>query len=111
MARRSPPGELCRHWVHAHEEDHDDVQVFRPEDHPLPPSRGRRHLELRRDGSLVEMRPGADDRPLAAAGRWTLAGDRLRLFRGPAARTPDRELEIVALEPDRLVVRRPGDAP
>jgi hypothetical protein len=108
MARRAPHPELCRHWIHAHEEDHDDVQVFRPEEHPLPPSRGRRHLDLRRDGSLLETRPGPDDRALAAPGRWTLVGDRLRLFRDPAARTPDRELEVVSLEADRLVVKRAG---
>jgi hypothetical protein len=108
MSRDATKPELCRHWIHAHEEDRGDVQVFRPEEHPLPPSRGRRHLDLRRDGSLVETRPGPDDRALAAPGRWTLEGGRLRLFRDAAARAPDRELEVVSLEADRLVVRRPG---
>jgi hypothetical protein len=106
MASRAPRAELCRHWIHAHEEDHGDVQVFRPLEHALPPSRGRRHLELRHDGSLVESRPGPDDRALAAPGRWTLVGGRLRLFRDAAARTPDRELEVVSLDADRLVVKR-----
>jgi hypothetical protein len=106
MPSQAQQAELCRHWIHAHEEDRDDVQVFRPEEHPLPPSRGRRHLELRRDGSLVETRPGADDRAVAARGRWALVAGRLCLFRDPAARTPDRELEVVSLGPDRLELRR-----
>ena len=85
-----------------------DAQVFRPQGHPLPPSSGRRCLDLRRDGSLKETRPGGDDRPAATHGRWTLTGDCLSLFRDEAARSPDRELEIVSLAPDRLVLRRAG---
>jgi hypothetical protein len=108
MAPETQPPLLCRRWLHAHEEDEGDAQVYRPDDHPLPPSRGRRCLELRRDGSLLETRPGADDRAVSARGRWTLAGDRLRLFGDAASRTPDRELEVVSLEADRLVVRRAG---
>jgi hypothetical protein len=103
-----PPPALCGRWLHSHEEDEGDAQVFRPEGHPLPPSRGRGCLDLRRDGSLLESRPGADDRPTAARGRWTLTGDRLKLFRDASAQRPDRELEIVSLAADRLVVRRAG---
>ena len=100
----TPPG-LCRCWVHSHEEDAGDAQVFRPRGHPLPPSRGRRSLDLRRDGTLVETRPGADDRAQGARGRWALEGDRLLLFRDAKARQPDRELEVVALASDRLVLK------
>jgi len=108
MTRQATPPALCRRWIHAHEEDDGDAQVFRPADHPFPPSRGRRCLDLRSDGSLLETRPGEDDRPAAARGRWTLAGDRLRLFRDATARSPDRELEVVSLTADRLVVKRAG---
>ena len=108
MPAGPPPPALCGRWIHSHEEDEGDTQVFRPEGHPLPPSRGRRCLDLRRDGSLLESRPGADDRPTAARGRWTLTGDRLKLFRDASAQRPDRELEIVSLAADRLVVRRAG---
>jgi hypothetical protein len=92
--------------VHAHEEDRGDSLVYRPSDHPLPPSRGRRSLDLRRDGTLLESRPGADDRAQSARGRWRLEGDRLLLFGDAEAHQPDRELEVVALARDRLVLRR-----
>jgi len=98
--------QLCGRWLHSHEEDEDGAQVFRPGTHGLPPSRGRLCLELHRDGTLLETRPGADDRPRATPGRWELAGSRLRLFEDAAARAPARELEVVSLEPDRLVLRR-----
>jgi hypothetical protein len=102
--RRAPP-ELCRCWVHSHEEDAGDAQVFRPSGHPLPPSRGRRSLDLRRDGTLLETRPGADDRAQGSRGRWALEGDRLLLFPDAEAQRPDRELEVVALASDRLVLK------
>jgi len=106
MATRSTQPEICRRWVHSHEEDEGDVQVYRPGDHAFPPSRGRRCLDLRRDGSLLETGPGADDRAVGSRGRWSLDGDRLRLFPDPAAEAGGRELEVVTLESDRLVVRR-----
>ena len=104
MADAPDAARLCGRWLHSHEEDAGGAQVFRPSAHALPPSRGRLCLELRRDGTLLETRPGADDRPRAARGRWELAGNRLRLYSGP--RAPARELEVIALEPDRLVLRR-----
>jgi hypothetical protein len=61
---------------------------------------------LRRDGSLLEAGPGADDRATTSRGRWTLDGARLRLFPDPAAKAPERDLEVVSLESDRLVLRR-----
>jgi hypothetical protein len=106
LASRSTHPELCRRWVHSHEEDRGDSLVFRPSDHRLPPSRGRRSLELRRDGTLLESRPGSDDRAEPSRGRWRLDGDRLLLSAEAGAHQPERELEVVALAPDRLVLRR-----
>jgi len=111
MTSRARPPELCQRWLRAHEEDEGDAQVYRPASHELPPSRGRSGLELRRDGSLLETRPGADDRSAATRGRWTLAGNRLCLFRDAAAQAPDRELEVISLEADRLVLKRAGSGP
>ena len=110
MASRSTQPEICRRWVHSHEEDHGETQVFRPSDHPFPPSRGRRCLDLRRDGSLLETRAGADDRAVKSRGRWMLDGDRLRLFPDAAAKAGGQELEVVTLESDRLVVKRQAAA-
>ncbi len=40
------PPELFQHWMHSHEEDSGDVQVYRPADYDFPPARGRRGFEL-----------------------------------------------------------------
>jgi hypothetical protein len=92
------PRELMRRWIHSHEEDTDDLRVYRPDDWDFPPARGRRGFELRPDGDLRLYGPGATDRPESTAGAWASSGaGRLRLG--------DEELEIVSAEPDRLVVR------
>jgi hypothetical protein len=97
---------LRQEWVHAHEEDTGDTRVFRPASHPLPPSRGRRTLDLRKEGLLTQSQPGADDRRTRETGVWSLEGQTLTLRSGSPAAPPD-QLEIVALEKNRLVLRKP----
>jgi hypothetical protein len=101
-----PDNALQRRWVHAHEEDTDEEMVFRPEEHELPPSRGRFSFELRPDGTYSESGPGATDRPEDAEGTWSLEQED-RLVLGPrSGERSGRVLRIAAAEPDRLVVRR-----
>ena len=72
-------------WIHAHERDHDGVQVFCSADEPLPPSRGRRRLKFNADGSFIEVQPGADDRSVEASGTYRLEGRKLTLYRASDA--------------------------
>jgi hypothetical protein len=95
---------IQRRWVHSHEEDTDDEMVFRPEGHPLPPSRGRTSFELRPDGTYVESSPGPVDAPEESAGSWSLEGDRLIL--GAEGDRPGHAWEITGAEDDRLTVRK-----
>jgi len=56
-----PSGE----WTHSHEEDDDDVLVYRrTESFAFPPTRaGRDWLRVSPSGQIVALAPGADDRP------------------------------------------------
>ncbi len=99
------PPALFRAWVHAHEEDTAEGQVYRPADFPLPPSRGRRGFEFGEDGRAVYRGIGATDVPTAITGRWSDEGGRL-LLTFDEERLPPIPLEVVSVDDQRLVVRR-----
>jgi hypothetical protein len=92
-------------WVHAHEEDTEDEMVFRPADTELPPSRGRMGFELREDGTFVEAGLGARDIPEEATGSWVLEDGVITLSEGATQGVP-REMEVVTVDEERLVVRK-----
>jgi hypothetical protein len=94
-------------WIHAHEEDTEIGQVFRPADYQLPPSRGREMLELRADGTFIGRRPGPTDEPVQTGGSWVVDGNQLRIREGDADQV-ERTMTIVESEPGRLVLRRSG---
>jgi hypothetical protein len=95
---------LHRNWVHSHEEDTDDEQVFRPASYAFPPSRGRSALDLHPDGSYGESAPGPTDRPEEAqGGTWELDDDTLKLR---AVDGSTHVLKIASATPDRLVVKK-----
>jgi hypothetical protein len=99
------PESLLGEWVHRHEEDAGERMVFVRGGEPLPPSRGRRRLELRERGVLAASVPGRSDAPEPMRGHWSLDAGRLRL----AYEAPERgeeEFRVEALEGDRLVLAR-----
>jgi hypothetical protein len=94
-------------WVHAHERDHDRTQVFVSAATALPPSRGRRRLQLLGDGTFKELRPGMDDRAVAAAGVYTWDGQRLRLNFADPQRSPSSLEAVLSADGSTLEVLRP----
>jgi len=105
VARASRRETLCRRWIHSHEEDEGDKLVYRPDDYAFPPARGRRLLELHRDGSAAVGGPGPTDRPEAAVAAWALRGRTLTV-EASGAQPPQRVYEIVSSGADKLVLRR-----
>src|SRR5436190_10495182 len=97
---------LAKKWLHSHEEDTDDLMVFRPEGYRFPPSRGRRSFELRPDGSLVGQAIGPDDRPVPSTGSWQLQqGNRLAL-RPFESTAPEVVWQVESVSPDKLTVKK-----
>lgn len=99
------PEQVYGSWVHAREEDTDDETVFRPAGTPMPPARGRTTLELRADGTYTETGPGPDDVPRESSGTWLVRDGRITMT-GDGTPSTRRELEVVAADPERLVVGR-----
>jgi hypothetical protein len=76
MSVEQLPDEIFKHWIYSHQ-DKDPrpaVSVFRPSDYDLPPSRGRRGFEIRRDGQFILYEIGADDRPIKRVGEFKVEG-------------------------------------
>jgi hypothetical protein len=93
-------------WVHAHERDHDRTQVFVSAATALPPGRGRRRLQLLGDGTFKELRPGIDDRAVAADGAYTWDGQRLRLNFADPQRSPSTLEAVLSADGSTLEVER-----
>jgi hypothetical protein len=96
---------LARRWIHSHEEDGAWEMVFRPEGFGFPPSRGRRVLDLRADGSYTEQAPGPTDAPQESAGEWELQDDQLLLREGPEG-AGTRAVRVLRVDGERLVIGR-----
>ncbi len=104
MTKAAPRDWLHQEWVHSHEEDRGDEMVFRPASYPFPLSRGRRSIDLRRDGTVKHARPGPTDRRQVSQGRWEIDGETLKLLPASGSK-PAEVLHIVSAAPDRLVLR------
>lgn len=97
---------LYQHWVHSHEEDTATELVFRPATYHFPRSRGRRSFELKPDGSLLEGGMAPDDRRQETPGRWELQDDDTLALYTQSAAEPSRVRRIVAVDQDRLVLKK-----
>ena len=100
------PREVYGRWVHAHEEDTADLEVYRPHGSPLPRSRGRRGFEIREDGTFVVHRIAATDGIAEVAGRWDLAGPNEIHATFPGGEAPPLTLRLRDAGADRLRVQR-----
>jgi hypothetical protein len=61
-----------KHWTHSHEEDHDDIQVYRPSTFNFPLSRGRIAFEIEKSGIFIQYGIGPDDTRKKVEGNWTI---------------------------------------
>lgn len=95
---------LLGHWIHSHEEDTAEIQVYRPAGYPFPPSRGRTGFALGAEGDATMYGIAPADGPLVIPGRWLfLPPDTLQI----AAMDGSGEshlFTIVSCDSNRLVV-------
>ena len=105
MTKKNLREVLGQEWVHSREEDTDTEMVFRPASYDFPPARGRKSFTLRPDGSLIEGGIGPTDARTETEGTWNLQDDQLALHTKSASE-PSRVMKIVAVDKDRLVVKK-----
>ena len=93
-------------WMHSHEEDTADVEVYRPMAYPFPPARGRSGFEFLDDGKAVYIGIAATDGPRDVAGRWEIeAPDTVRVT-VEDERIQPMVLHVLSCDRDRLTLSR-----
>ncbi|MBD2714670.1 hypothetical protein KBK19_06465 [Microvirga sp. STR05] len=98
--------QLERTWLHAHEEDQGDVQVYRPNTYAFPPSRGRTGFAFEHNGIFTQFDIAPTDGLEGHKGTWAAENDHTLRISLDDKKDPDYQLEIVSLENDVLKVRR-----
>lgn len=99
------PAQIFGPWIHSREEDVGDVEVFRRESFPFPPSFGRDGFELRSGGDLVQRDVGPADGTVEVQGRWEPAGPGRIEVSFPGGLRPGYTLEIVEVTDEVLRAR------
>jgi len=93
---------ISREWVEIQEESNGGRIVFRPIDYPIPPARGRRHLNLEAGGVADAKVPGPTDKLIGKGGKWSLEGRRLHL----EAHDWEGEYDVEDLQKDLLILQK-----
>jgi hypothetical protein len=89
-------------WFHSHEEDHEDVLVYRGRSYNFPRARApRQSLEFKSDGTLVIGAPGPDDKATTTRGSWKVTENTLVLSTAGITKV----YEIRTIEEDVLFLR------
>ena len=99
--------QLVGTWRHSHEEDTATERVYRRGDYEFPPARGRDGFEFRPDHSCAYLGISARDGTAKQACTWQpregTSGEVVVTFPGGEQRV----LQIVSVDRDRLVVKKP----
>jgi hypothetical protein len=92
-------------WIHSHEEDTPEGQVYRRPSYSFPPARGRRGFELREGGEamLAGIAPTNGSQRITA--RWTREGRQIRIEPGDGRMVP-MTFEVVSCDEEILRVKR-----
>lgn len=102
-----PPSAIFQVWLHAHEEDTDEVSVYHPKDWDFPPTRGRTGFKVKQSGEFIEYRIAAGDGWETVGGRWeAAAADRLTVTLEGSAE-PSYTLQILSCDERELRIRKP----
>jgi hypothetical protein len=102
---RVPEG-LVQHWVHSHEDDQANLQVFRRQGFEFPPSRGRRALDFHDDGTLTFHDIAPTDGLVKVDGYWFAENDGNVFIQFSDPQRSGFALRIGELRSDKLVVER-----
>jgi hypothetical protein len=102
------PPEIYEDWARSHEEDTDDVEVYRPRDFDFPPSFPRPGFEIKENGEFQEYVPDPLDRGVVPGrlGHWRIVGRNIIRVRFDDPEAEPYMLRIESIEEGMLRIRR-----
>lgn len=93
-------------WLHAHEEDVENVEVYRPNTYSFGPSRGRTGFNFEHNGLFTQYDIAPTDGLEGHKGQWKAESEAVLRITFDNTDEPGYRLEIVSLQKDLLKVRR-----
>jgi hypothetical protein len=102
------PPALFQRWFHSFEEDHDTLQVYRPESFDFPLARGRTGFGFSPDGKFEQYDIAPADGLEKTQGTWQLEPGNVvlvQLSNARHGRPVTYRIRIVSLEKGQLIVR------
>ena len=97
---------ILRHWIHSHEEDTNEIIVYRPVNYNFPPSRGRIGFEFMEDGGMNYHAIAYADGSEQSFGHWDTQGQNRIRINVENERIQSFDLEIVSCDEETLKVKR-----
>ncbi|SMB97046.1 hypothetical protein SAMN00120144_0269 [Hymenobacter roseosalivarius DSM 11622] len=92
-------------WLHAHEEDIENIEVYRPNTYSFGPSRGRTGFNFEHNGLFTRYDIAPTDGLEGRKGQWKAESENVLHITFDSKDEPGYRLEIVSLEKDLLKVR------
>ena len=92
-------------WLHAHEEDSDDIKMYRPNTYSFPPSRGRTGFSLDADGTFRLLAIAPTDGLEEHTGKWEMVNKNIMRITFSENRAENFQLELLAVTADLLKVK------
>lgn len=99
--------QLVGKWLHSHEEDTAKEMVYRRDDFDFPPSRGRNGYEFRANKTCNYIGIAPQDGSTLEGCEWKVTGRKPKKISLSFVNGKATELDVVSIEKDRLVIRRP----
>ena len=105
------PRAIFKRWVHSHEEDTEEVKVFRPANYRFPRSRGRSGFEIREDGTFLLYAIAPTDGLRTIRGTWKLTGPQTVVASFDDERIVSYSMKIISSSEDVLKTSSGGQGP
>ena len=100
------PEELIGAWIHSHEDDTEEVKVYRPASYNFPPARGREGFEIKEGGECIYHGIAPADGNTSEVASWSWDKDNKLLIKPDAEGVPEMVMEVLSVTAEMLKVKK-----